>query len=358
MTKARRRLRKRLARTLRDRRFERAGRGYAEACAISRGPRWRPATSDWRRIDPQPDTVVVTVYGDLDLHRADQLGNLLVGVVDQARRSSSSTSPTSSLPVDSQGLGALMRGTRRFGAGKDRFRLVVPAPESAALFEITALDRVFRSTRRASRRSPARWGRGGRTTAEDRHLGAGRSGRSTRPRRCAPWWGRVSAGCGTGSTTGAGLQRRRGRASCRSCYSSARAARGRRAMEEPRRLGEGHPEGAAPRHGSGRRPVRLDVVRWFGIRKFPSLVLIVRRRVVGRLEGKATRNEDRLAPPDAPPGLNGRRGRGRTALRSGAARARTGARPARRAYGRWRRLAQPLTTVFRSGTRRAVRGAP
>jgi thioredoxin-like negative regulator of GroEL len=40
---------------------------------------------------------------------------------------------------------------------------------------------------------------------------------------------------------------------------------------------------------------RLDVVRRFGIREFPSLVLIVRRRVVGRLEGKATGNEiDRL----------------------------------------------------------------
>ena len=35
--------------------------------------------------------------------------------------------------------------------------------------------------------------------------------------------------------------------------------------------------------------------RRFGIREIPSLVLIVRRRVVGRLEGKATGNEiDRL----------------------------------------------------------------
>ena len=45
------------------------------------------------------------------------------------------------------------------------------------------------------------------------------------------------------------------------------------------------------RHGDR----RLDVVRRFGIREIPSLVLIVRRRVVGRLEGKATGNEiDRL----------------------------------------------------------------
>lgn len=100
--------------------------------------------SDFRLEEdhPQPDTVVVTVYGDLDLHSADQLGDLLVGVVD--RGASLVVVDLSDVEfVDSQGLGALMRGTRRFGAGKDRFRLVVPAPEIRRLFEITALDRVF-----------------------------------------------------------------------------------------------------------------------------------------------------------------------------------------------------------------------
>lgn len=100
--------------------------------------------SDFRLEEdhPQPGTVVVTVYGDLDLHSADQLGDLLVGVVD--RGTSLVVVDLSDVEfVDSQGLGALMRGTRRFGAGKDRFRLVVPAPEIRRLFEITALDRVF-----------------------------------------------------------------------------------------------------------------------------------------------------------------------------------------------------------------------
>ena len=36
---------------------------------------------------------------------------------------------------------------------------------------------------------------------------------------------------------------------------------------------------------------RMDVVRRFGIREFPSLVLIDRRGVVARLEGRATGNE-------------------------------------------------------------------
>lgn len=33
---------------------------------------------------------------------------------------------------------------------------------------------------------------------------------------------------------------------------------------------------------------RMDIVRRFGIREVPTLVLIDRRRVVGRLEGRAT----------------------------------------------------------------------
>src|SRR4029079_1593098 len=36
---------------------------------------------------------------------------------------------------------------------------------------------------------------------------------------------------------------------------------------------------------------RMDVVRRFGIREFPSLVLIVGRRVVARLEGRSTGQE-------------------------------------------------------------------
>ena len=59
---------------------------------------------------------------------------------------------------------------------------------------------------------------------------------------------------------------------------------------------------------------RIDVVRRFGIREFPSLVLIEQRGVCRAARGPRHRERDRPAPPDAPPGLNGRRGGGRTAL--------------------------------------------
>lgn len=101
-------------------------------------------TSDFRLEEDQPrsDTLVVSVHGDLDLHSADRFGDVLVEAVDRG------------LPlvvvdlsdvefVDSQGLGALLRATRRFGPAKERFRLVVPAPELRRVFEITALDQVF-----------------------------------------------------------------------------------------------------------------------------------------------------------------------------------------------------------------------
>jgi len=100
--------------------------------------------SDFRLEEehPRPGTAVITVHGDLDLHSADELGDLLVGVID--RGASMLVVDLSDVEfVDSQGLGALLRGTRRLGAGKERFRLVVPAPEIRRVFQITALDQIF-----------------------------------------------------------------------------------------------------------------------------------------------------------------------------------------------------------------------
>ena len=91
---------------------------------------------------PRPGTIVISVHGDLDLHSADELGDRLV----EAAADGASTVVVDLTGVeflDSQGLGALLRGTRRLGGGAERFRLVVPDPQIRRLFEITALDRVF-----------------------------------------------------------------------------------------------------------------------------------------------------------------------------------------------------------------------
>jgi anti-sigma B factor antagonist len=84
----------------------------------------------------------VSVHGDLDLHSADELGDRLVEAA--ADGASTVLVDLSDVEfVDSQGLGALLRGTRRLGGGAGRFRLVVPDPQIRRVFEITALDRVF-----------------------------------------------------------------------------------------------------------------------------------------------------------------------------------------------------------------------
>lgn len=91
---------------------------------------------------PRPGVVVVVVHGDLDLHSADELGDRLVEAVEGG--ASALVVDLSGVGfLDSQGLGALLRGTRRFGPSKERFRLVVPAAEVRRVFEITALDQVF-----------------------------------------------------------------------------------------------------------------------------------------------------------------------------------------------------------------------
>ena len=91
---------------------------------------------------PRPGTIVVSVHGDLDLHSADALGDCLVGAAEQG--ASSVIVDLSDVEfVDSQGLGALLRGTRRLGRGADQFRLVVPGRHVRRVFELTALDRVF-----------------------------------------------------------------------------------------------------------------------------------------------------------------------------------------------------------------------
>lgn len=91
---------------------------------------------------PREGAVVLAVYGDVDLHSADQLADRLGAAID--RRPSSLVVDLSGVTfVDSQGIGALLRGTRRFEGNEGRFRLVVPSSDIRRVFEITALDRVF-----------------------------------------------------------------------------------------------------------------------------------------------------------------------------------------------------------------------
>ena len=91
---------------------------------------------------PQSGTVVLAVHGDVDLHTAAELGRRLVAAID--RGVSVLVVDLSAVAfVDSQGLGALLHGARRFGPGERRLRLVVPGREIRRVFELTSLDQVL-----------------------------------------------------------------------------------------------------------------------------------------------------------------------------------------------------------------------
>jgi anti-sigma B factor antagonist len=87
-------------------------------------------------------TVLLAVFGDVDLHTADELGERIVAAIDHGARLLVVDLSGVSF-VDSQGIGALLRGARRFEPREGRLRLVVPHAEIRRIFEITSLDRVF-----------------------------------------------------------------------------------------------------------------------------------------------------------------------------------------------------------------------
>lgn len=91
---------------------------------------------------PRPGTVLLAVFGDVDLHVADELGDRVVSAIDGG-----ATSLVVDLSevtfVDSQAIGALLRGTRRLAPSEGCFRLVAPRPEIRRIFELTSLDEVF-----------------------------------------------------------------------------------------------------------------------------------------------------------------------------------------------------------------------
>jgi len=91
---------------------------------------------------PRPETLVLVVLGDVDLHTADELGSRLAAA--SRRRIDSVVVDLSAVTfVDSQGIGALLLGARLFGSRPDRFRLVVRRPEIRRVFEITSLDQIL-----------------------------------------------------------------------------------------------------------------------------------------------------------------------------------------------------------------------
>ena len=85
---------------------------------------------------------MLAVSGDVDLHSADVLADALDAAIAGGAESLV-VDLSGATFVDSQGLGVLLRETRRFDPRGGSFRLVVPRTEIRRVFEVASLDRVF-----------------------------------------------------------------------------------------------------------------------------------------------------------------------------------------------------------------------
>lgn len=87
-------------------------------------------------------TVVLTVYGDADMHVAEELEARLTEAIDEGP-SAIVLDLSGCTFLDSIALGVLLHGLKRLGATGGRLRIVTARPEVRRIFEITLLDRLF-----------------------------------------------------------------------------------------------------------------------------------------------------------------------------------------------------------------------
>jgi anti-sigma B factor antagonist len=101
------------------------------------------ATGEFRIEEERPrkGTVVLTIYGDTDLHVASELRDYLTAAIDGTAVLVVDLSDVTF--IDSMGLGALLGTMKRFRDSGGQFRLVVPRGEVRRVLEMTLLDRVF-----------------------------------------------------------------------------------------------------------------------------------------------------------------------------------------------------------------------
>jgi anti-sigma B factor antagonist len=121
-----------------------------------------PVATGEFRIEEEPHgtgLVVLAIYGDTDLHVANELRGQLSSAI-AGRASSLVIDLTGVTFIDSMGLGALLGTMKRLQEKGGQFRLVVPAGDIRRVFEMTLLDRVFeihatRDAALAAARSPS-----------------------------------------------------------------------------------------------------------------------------------------------------------------------------------------------------------
>jgi anti-anti-sigma factor len=93
-------------------------------------------------VEHVADAAVVSVAGDVDLHSAPILRDILTALADaEARTIVLDLSDATFL--DSMALGVILAAQKRLAADNGGLELVVSTPDIRRIFEITMLDRMF-----------------------------------------------------------------------------------------------------------------------------------------------------------------------------------------------------------------------
>lgn len=92
--------------------------------------------------NPRPETRVLNVHGDADLHAAPELRERLRSAIDDGATAIVVDLSATTL-IDSTSLGVLLGAMKRLRDRDGQIRLVVSRPELRRVLEITMLDRIF-----------------------------------------------------------------------------------------------------------------------------------------------------------------------------------------------------------------------
>lgn len=115
--------------------------GYVSSNMDARHSRDVMADFHIEQEHPRPGTIVLSIYGDVDLHVAEELRRRLTAAIGEGMALVIDLSAVTF--VDSTTLGVLLSGLKRLREKEGRLRLVVPGTEIRRIFELTMLDRVF-----------------------------------------------------------------------------------------------------------------------------------------------------------------------------------------------------------------------
>ena len=91
---------------------------------------------------PEPNTVVIGLQGEVDLYTCPELKQELLRVIGDGA-TLVVVDLTETTFIDSTGLGVLIRGVQRLETERGRLAVVCADPNMVKVFEVTGLNRVF-----------------------------------------------------------------------------------------------------------------------------------------------------------------------------------------------------------------------